>query len=81
MMLESLAVVQAQLGDSLSDYCTLQTDGTTKFGEHYATYDISTADGIYNILLGNASCFFRSCIRKLVSTVFIGYSEISAHCL
>ena len=45
MMLESLAVVQAQLGDSLSDYCTLQTDGTTKFGEHYATYDIRTADG------------------------------------
>ena len=40
MMLESLAVVQAQLGDSLSDYCTLQTDGTTKFGEHYATYDM-----------------------------------------
>ena len=44
MMLESLAVVQAQLGDCLSDYCTLQTDGTTKFGEHYVTYDISASD-------------------------------------
>ncbi len=42
MILESLTVVQAQLGEQLSQapgYNTLQTDGTTKFGEHYATYD------------------------------------------
>ena len=61
MMLESLAVVQAQLGDSLSDYCTLQTDGTTKFGEHYATFDISTSDcttyslGMRHVFSGSAS--------------------------
>ena len=43
MILESLTVVQAQLGDQLSQagHCnTLQTDGTTKFGEHYGTYDV-----------------------------------------
>jgi len=60
-MLESLAVVHAQLGDSLSDYCTLQTDGTTKFGEHYAAYDISTSDcttyslGMRHVFSGSAS--------------------------
>ena len=45
MMLESLTVVQAQLGDCLikaSGFTTLQTDGTTKFGDHYATYDVQT---------------------------------------
>lgn len=61
MMLESLAVAQAQLGDSLSDYCTLQTDGTTKFGEHYAAYDIRTTDcttyslGMHHVFSGSAS--------------------------
>ena len=61
MMLESLAVVQAQLGDSLSDYCTLQTDSTTKFGEHYAAYDVSTSNcttyslGMRHVFSGSAS--------------------------
>jgi hypothetical protein len=47
MILESLAVVQAEIGDCLSEtsgYCTLQTDGTTKFGQHYATYDVRVPD-------------------------------------
>ena len=38
MILESLAVAQAQLGECITEnsgFCTLQTDGTTKFGEHY----------------------------------------------
>ena len=46
MILESLTVVQTQLGDQLSQavgYNTLQTDGTTKFGDHYGTYDVSVA--------------------------------------
>ena len=46
MILESLTVAQAQLGDQLSQagrFNTLQTDGTTKFGEHYGTYDVSVA--------------------------------------
>ena len=44
MIPESLTIVQAQLslGDNLSEcgFSTLQTDGTTKFGEYYATYDV-----------------------------------------
>ena len=46
MILESLAIVQAQLGDHWSQvgrFNTLQTDGTTKFGERYGTYDVSVA--------------------------------------
>ena len=39
MMIESLTVVQAQLGEELireeTNYHTLQTDGTTKYGEHF----------------------------------------------
>lgn len=42
-MLESLSVLQAQLGESLTDFdgfSTLQTDRTTKFGTHYEAFDI-----------------------------------------
>ena len=49
MILESLTVAQAQLGDELSQISgstTLQTDGTTKFGEHFSTYDIRTKEAI-----------------------------------
>ena len=47
MIVESLAVVQAQLGEKLSKtqaFSTLQTDGTTKFGEHYATFDVRVCE-------------------------------------
>ena len=43
MIIESLVVVQAQLGDELSHagtFSTLQTDGTTKFGKHYGAFDV-----------------------------------------
>ena len=49
MILESLTVAQAQLGDELLQApgsATLQTDGTTKFGEHFSTYDIRTEKAI-----------------------------------
>ena len=49
MILESLTVAQAQLGEELSlasGSNTLQTDGTTKFGEHFSTYDIRTEAAI-----------------------------------
>ena len=43
MIIESLTIVQAQMGEKLSEtgsFSTLQTDGTTKIGEHYGTYDV-----------------------------------------
>jgi len=53
MMIESLTVAQAQLGEELtkeeSNYHTLQTDGTTKYGEHFATYDIVTNETVYHL--------------------------------
>lgn len=53
MMVESLTIVQAQLGEELSKEeaknCTLQTDGTTKYGQHFATYDVSTTDGVFTL--------------------------------
>ena len=55
MILESLTVVQAQLGEKLSQtlgYSTLQTDGTTKFGEHYATYDARISEDKIAYCLG-----------------------------
>lgn len=64
MILESLTVAQAQLGEKLSespDYNTLQTDGTTKYGDHFATYDIKTSQepaftlGIRHIFSGSAA--------------------------
>ena len=50
MILESLTIAQAQLGEKLGEgegesleYHTLQTDGTTKYGEHFGTYDVRTS--------------------------------------
>jgi len=63
MILESLTLAQAQLGDELSHtpgFMTLQTDGTTKFGEHFSAYDIRTEEaitytlGIRHIFSGSA---------------------------
>ena len=46
-------MAHAQLGQELSreeeEYHTLQTDGTTKYGEHYNTYDVSTVGGSYTL--------------------------------
>ena len=53
MMIESLTVVQAHLGAELTreetNYHTLQTDGTTKYGEHFTTYDIVTNETVYHL--------------------------------
>lgn len=53
MMIESLTIAQAQISDELSkqdgDFYTLQTDGTTKHGQHFGTYDITTTDTTYNL--------------------------------
>ena len=53
MMIESLTVAQAQLGETLSEmeggYFTLHTDGTTKYGDHFGTYDITAEDKTYHL--------------------------------
>ena len=54
--LTCLESVQAQLRDCLSEtdgFTTLQTDGTTKFGDHYTTYDIRTESSSYIFWLIN----------------------------
>ena len=58
MILESLTIAQAQLGEKLGEgegesleYHTLQTDGTTKYGEHFGTYDVRTSKQVTYILL------------------------------
>ena len=61
--LESLTIVQAQLGEKLSQtvgYNTLQTDGTTKFDEHYATYDVRTSETEISYTLGLRHVFSGS---------------------
>ena len=44
---------EAQLGEKLSqndqDNYTIQTDGTTKYGQHFATFDIATVDATYTL--------------------------------
>ena len=53
MMLECLTLAEAQLGEELSysdqDNYTIQTDGTTKYGQHFATFDIATVDTTYTL--------------------------------
>ena len=74
MTLESLTVVQAQLADELSHisgFTMLQTDGTTKFGEHFSTFDIRTEEaityilGIRHVFSGSAkSSYIRNLARN-----------------
>ena len=63
MILESLVLAQAQLGEELLQTpgsTTLQTDGTTKFGEHFSTFDVRTEEavtytlGIRHVFSGSA---------------------------
>ena len=53
MMLECLTLAEAQLGEKLSqndqDNYTTQNDGTTKYGQHCATFDIATVDATYTL--------------------------------
>ena len=69
MMVECLTVAQAQLGEELSreneNYFTLQTDGTTKFGEHFGTYDVTTNDVTYHLGLLH---IFSGCAQTTLDT-------------
>ena len=52
MMIKCLSLAQVQLNEELSqqggDFYTLQTDGTTKHGQHFGgTYDIATVNATY----------------------------------
>ena len=53
MMLECLILVEAQLGEKVAqsdqNNYTIQTDGTTKYGLHFATFDIATVDATYTL--------------------------------
>ncbi len=65
-----------------SDYLTLQTDGTTKFGQHFATYDIGDFTlGIRHVFSGSAQNTLDTLIEILddLDTVGkqIGNSETS----
>ena len=46
-------MAEMQLGEKLteqgSDNFTLQTNGTTKFGQHFSTFDIATEGGTYTL--------------------------------
>ena len=55
MIVESLAVVQAQLGHELSqtkEFSTLQSDGTTKFGEYYEAFNVKVCEAGTTYTLG-----------------------------
>lgn len=67
MIVESLTVAQAQLGEELlkSDYLTLQTDGTTKYGDHFATYDVNFSQDEQPFTLGLRHVFSGSAIDTL----------------
>ena len=53
MMLEGLSISEVQLGKTLSkeglQNFTIQTDGTTKYGDHFATFDIATGEETHTL--------------------------------
>ena len=69
MILESLTIAQAQLGNELSQVSgctTLQTDGTTKFGEHFSTYDIRTEEAVTYTAIRH---IFQKYNREILSVI------------
>ena len=76
MILESLTVAQAQLGDALAetDSCgTIQTDGTTKHGQHYATYDVKMGSVTYSLglrhVFSGSSCDTLETLKQILSDI------------
>ena len=63
MMIECLTLAQAQLGEQLTSddtsNFTIQTDGTTKYGQYYGTYNIATSGE--SVCTWPPSRVFRSC--------------------
>ena len=55
MLLECLTVAQAQVAEELSQddgiYHTLQSDGTTKHGQHFTTFDVATVETTFSLSL------------------------------
>ena len=41
--------LREKLSEDVQQHLTLQTDGTTKFGKHFATFDIATESGSYTL--------------------------------
>ena len=91
MLIESLTVAQAQLGEELagSSGCnTLQTDGTTKFNDHYSTYDVRTSDkntytlGLRHVFSSSANdtlVTFKEILEDLDSVQYaLGKDAVSA---
>ena len=82
MILESLTFVQAQLGDNLSEAygcSTLQTDGTTKYGEHYATYDVRVPESEITYSLGLRHVFSGSILDDVDSVqLALGKEAVSS---
>ena len=77
MILESLVLAQAQLGEELLQTpgsTTLQTDGTTKFGEHFSTFDVRTEEAV-TYTLGIRHIFSGSAQNTKVFQEILSYVE------
>ena len=51
MLAEMKCIAYQQISDEVNqhDYLTLHSDGTSKFGEHYSSYQISTESSAYSL--------------------------------
>ena len=76
MILESLTVAQAQLCNGLAEgngFMTIQTDGTTKYGEHFTTYDIQVESVTYSLglrhVFSGSSCDTLETLKQILSDI------------
>lgn len=74
MLLESRALSQVQLAETLAntEYNTLHSDGTTKFGQKYCGYQVSTAETsltlglqVHVCRLMFCYCNYKLCVANL----------------
>ena len=72
MLIESRSLAQMQLAECLvqAPHSTLHSDGTTKFGHKYISYQVSTEEGSLSlglqVSLNNTIPFYCACTRLML---------------
>ena len=81
-----MTLAEAQVGEKISqsdqENYTIQTDGTTKYGQHFATFDIATLDttytlGLHHVFPGSAQDTLDT-LREMLQDLDMVQKQLSA---
>ena len=82
MLSEMKAIAYQQLSEELvgSEFTTLHSDGTTKFGQHYGSFQISTDKSAYTLGLMEMSCGSASSTLDRLKEILSDIDDASEEC-